>query len=324
MMMRALMAAAAAILVSAAGAPAQESPGAPLTIVVPFAAGGPGDRVAQLLAGPMAEALGREVRVEQIVGGGGTVGAAAVARAAPDGNTVLLYHVGMATGPALYKNLPYDPVADFSPVGLVNELPMVLIGRKDLPPDDLKGLADYLKVEGEAVTFASAGVGSASHLCGLLLMDGLGIRMKHAPYTGTAPAIEDLIAGKVDILCDQSVNATDRILAGAVKAYATTAPARLAALPDVPTAAEAGLPAIEFTNWNGLFAPAGTPEEAIGQLAAALRATLADKTVIASLAGLGSTASGQDDATPAALKARLQSEIERWQPLIRQAGVQPE
>jgi tripartite-type tricarboxylate transporter receptor subunit TctC len=316
--------AVAAILISAAGALAQDAPAAPLTIVVPFAAGGPGDRVAQLLAAPMAEALGREVRVEQIVGGGGTVGAAAVAKAAPDGNTLLLYHVGMATGPALYKDLPYDPVADFSPVGLVNELPMVLIGRKDLPADDLKGLADYLKANGESVRFSSAGVGSASHLCGLLIMKALGIRMTHLPYPGTAPAIKDLIAGKGDILCDQSVNATDPILAGDVKAYATTAHARVPALPDVPTAAEAGLPEIEFTNWNGLFAPAGTPEEAIGQLAGALRTSLADEDVIAKLAELGSTASSQDDATPAALKARLQSEIERWQPLIKEAGVQPE
>ncbi|PJN93995.1 hypothetical protein CNY89_17120, partial [Amaricoccus sp. HAR-UPW-R2A-40] len=221
---------------------AQDYPTQPITIVVPFSAGGPTDTVTRLVAEPMSKALGQQVVVQNVGGAGGTLGAAQVAKAQADGYTLLLHHIGMSTAPSLYDNLTFDPVTDFAPIGLVTNVPMTIIARKDFEPDTLAELVDYVKANADTVTLANAGIGAASHLCGMLFMDAIDTPLTSVPYQGTGPAMTDLIGGQVDFMCDQTTNTTGQIAAGAVKAYAVTTPERLAALPDLPTTAEAGLP----------------------------------------------------------------------------------
>jgi tripartite-type tricarboxylate transporter receptor subunit TctC len=319
-MKRMIAAAFAAMLVSAS-AGAQDYPTQSITIVVPFSAGGPTDTVARLLGEAMSKDLGQQVIVENVTGAGGTVGAARVANAEPDGYTLLLYHIGMATSATLYRNLPYDTLNAFEYVGLVNEVPMVVVGKKDFEPTDFKSLVDYVKANKDTVTYANAGIGSGSHLCGMLFMSAIDTQLTTVPYQGTGPAMTDLLGGQVDFLCDQTTNATNQIKAGSIKAYATTAAQRVAALPDVPTAAEVGLKQFEFGVWHGLYAPKGTPAPVIERLTASLQLALKDPVVLERFAALGATASTAEEATPAALKAKLESEIARWKPLIEAAGV---
>ncbi|MER9414801.1 tripartite tricarboxylate transporter substrate-binding protein [Mesorhizobium sp. M0306] len=312
------VAAAAMLYPSAAGA--QTYPERTITIVVPFSAGGPTDTVTRLVAEAMSKDLGQQVIVENVGGAGGTLGAGRVANAEPDGYTLLLHHIGMATSATLYRNLAYDTLNAFEYVGLVTEVPMTIVARKDLEPTDLKGLVDYAKANKDTVTVANAGIGAASHLCGMLFMSAIGTPLVTVPYKGTGPAMTDLLGGQVDIMCDQTTNTTKQIQGGTIKAYAVTSPQRLDVLPDVPTTIEAGLPQVQVGIWHGIYAPKGTPAEITERLSKSLQVALKDQNVVARFAELGTKPSPEADATPAALKAKLESEIVRWKPIIEAAG----
>ena len=301
-------------------ASAQTYPDRTITMIVPFAAGGPTDTVARLIGEVMSRELGQQVIVENVAGAGGTLGAARLATSEPDGYTLLLHHIGMATSATLYRKLPYEPLNSFDYVGLVTEVPMVIVARKDFEPSDFKALVEYVKANTDKVTLANAGIGAASHLCGMLFMSKVGAKLTTVPYKGTGPALTDLMGGQVDMMCDQSTNTAKQIQAGEIKAYATTTTERLKVLPDVPTAAEAGVAGLEVGIWHGIYVPKGTPQEAIDKLTAALQAALADQNVIKSFGELGTAPVSADQATPAGLKAKLEGEIERWKPVINAAG----
>lgn len=315
----AALAAGAALLASAAAA--QAYPERQVTMVIPFAAGGPTDTVGRLIAEKMSADLGQQVIVQNVGGAGGTLAAGQVAKAEPDGYTIFLHHIGMATSATLYRSLPYDPRTAFEYVGLVTEVPMTIIARKDFEPNDFASLISYVKENADEITLANAGIGAASHLCGMLLMSALESPIVTVPYQGTGPAMTDLLGGQVDLMCDQTTNTTQQIKGGTVKAYAVTSRERLAIFPDLPTAAEGGLDGFEVSVWHGLYTPAGTPAEINERLAESLRTALADPSVAARFAELGTAPSPAEDATPAALKAKLESEIERWKPVIEAAGV---
>lgn len=322
--MRGLLPLAALVVLSqgvlSQGAFAQDYPSQPITIIVPFSAGGPTDTVTRLVAEPMAETLGQQIVVQNVGGAGGTLGATQAAKAAPDGYTLLLHHIGMSTAPSLYPDLAFDPVKDFAPIGLVTSVPMTIIARKDFPPNTLEELIAYVKENKDEVTYANAGIGAASHLCGMLFMNAIDTELVTVPYQGTGPAMTDLIGGQVDFMCDQTTNTTGQILGGEVKAYAVTSPERLANLPDVPTTAEAGLPDFQLGIWHGLYAPAGTPEEALQKLNAALKVAVADPTVGERFAELGTAPATAEEATPEALATLLSDQIALWKPLIEAAG----
>ncbi|MER8916132.1 tripartite tricarboxylate transporter substrate-binding protein [Mesorhizobium sp. M0761] len=316
----AALAAAAAVTLYSFTASAQTYPERTITVVVPFAAGGPTDTVTRLVAEAMSKDLGQQIIVENVGGAGGTLGAGRVANADPDGYTLLLHHIGMATSATLYRKLAYDTLNAFEYVGLVTEVPMAIVARKDLEPVDLKGLVEYAKTNKDTITVANAGIGAASHLCGMLFMSAIGTPLVTVPYKGTGPAMTDLLGGQVDIMCDQTTNTTKQIQGGTIKAYAVTTPERLDVLKDVPTTIEAGLPAVQVGIWHGLYAPKGTPAEITGRLSKSLQVALKDPNVIARFAELGTKPSSEADATPAALKAKLEGEIMRWKPIIEAAG----
>jgi tripartite-type tricarboxylate transporter receptor subunit TctC len=290
-------------------------------MIVPFAAGGPTDTVARLLAEPMTVVLGQQVIVENVGGAGGTLGAGRVAKADPDGYTILLHHIGQATSASLYRKLAYDPATAFEPVGLVTDVPMTLVGKADFEPASVAELLEYIKTKKDEVTYAHAGLGSASQLCGMLLMDALDTPMTTVPYKGTGPAMTDLLGGQVDMMCDQTTNTTSQIKSGKIKAYAVTTKKRVPSLPDLPTLDESGVPGFEVAIWHAIYAPKGTPKEAIDKLAGALQTALKDPKVIERFADLGTEPVAQDRATPAALGAYLQSELAKWKPVIEAAGV---
>lgn len=312
---------AAALLIGAGAAQSQDYPTRPVTMVVPFAAGGPTDTVARLVAQSMSKTLGQQVIVENVGGAGGTIGAARVAKADPDGYTLLLHHIGQATSATLYRKLPYNAKTDFAPVGLVTDVPMTIIAKKDFPAKDLKELVTYVKANPDKVTLANAGVGAASHLCGMLFMQALGTPLTTVPYKGTGPAMNDLVAGQVDLLCDQTTNTTGQIKGGAVKAYAVTTATRVASLPDLPTTKEAGLGAVEVAVWHGIYAPKGTPDAVVTRLSDALKVALKDDVVKQRFGELGTEPVSDARATPKALGDFVASEIERWKPVITAAGV---
>ena len=319
MLNRLLAGSAALALALAAGA--QDYPTRTITVVVPFAAGGPTDTVTRLLSQSMTKSLGQTVIVENTGGAGGTIGVEKVARAKPDGYTLLLMHIGISTSPSLYRNLRYDATKDLDPIGLVTDVPMTLIGRKDFPPKDMKELITYVKANKDKVTYANAGVGAASHLCGMLFMTAIQTDLTTIPYKGTGPAMTDLMGGQVDFMCDQTTNTTPQIKGGKVKGYAVTTKSRVKSLPDLPTVAESGLKNFEVAVWHGLWAPHGTPKAAMDKLVAALQAALKDPGVVAKFAELGTEPVTADRATPAALQAHLKSEIDKWAPIIKKAGV---
>lgn len=313
---------AAMALVAAAGsASAQSFPSRPITMVVPFAAGGPTDTVARLVAQSMSETLGQQVVVENVGGAGGTLGAARVAKADADGYTLLLHHIGQATSATLYRKLPYNPATDFAGIGLVTDVPMTIVAKKDFPAKDLKELVAYVKANADKVTLANAGVGAASHLCGMLFMKEIGTQLTTVPYKGTGPAMNDLVGGQVDVMCDQTTNTTGQIKGGAIKAYAVTTPTKVASLPDLPTTKDAGLPGVQVAVWHGLYAPKGTPADVVQKLNGALLAALKNNTVKARFAELGTEPVSDDRATPQVLDAFVKTEIERWRPIIQDAGV---
>jgi tripartite-type tricarboxylate transporter receptor subunit TctC len=295
-----------------------------ITIVVPFAAGGPTDTLARLIGVPMSKTLKQQVIVENVVGAGGTIAANRVAKASPDGYTLLLHHIGHSTAPALYRNLPYDAIKDFEPIGLVNEVPMTLVAKKDFPPKDLKELISYVKANKDKINLANAGVGAASHLCGMLFMSAIQTELTTVPYNGTGPAMNDLLGGQVDLMCDQTTNTTSQIKAEKIKVYGVTTLKRMATLPGVPTLDEAGLKGFEVDVWHGVYAPKATPKPAIDKLTNALQDALKDSNVKQRFSELGAEPVGLDRATPHALEKHLKAEIDKWSPIIKKAGVYAE
>jgi tripartite-type tricarboxylate transporter receptor subunit TctC len=309
------------LAVTAWSANSQTYPTKPVTMIVPFAAGGPTDTVARQVAQVMAKTLGQPVLVENVAGAGGTIGVKKVIDATNDGHTILLMHIGISTAPALYRTLKYDVTKDLEPVGLVTEVPMTLIAKKAFPANDFKELLVYLKANKDKVSIANAGLGSASHLCGMLFMSAIETDLLTVPYKGTGPAMTDLLGGQVDLLCDQSTNTTSQIKGGQVKAYAATSKTRVSSLPNVPTMEEAGLKGFNVGVWHGLWAPKGTGKPVVDKLNAALQTALKDESVKKKFEDLGTTPEPVARQTPDALRAQVVSEIAKWGPIIKKAGV---
>jgi tripartite-type tricarboxylate transporter receptor subunit TctC len=316
---RALLA-LAALGLAAPPAAAQPFPNRTITIIVPFAAGGPTDTVARLAAEAMGRDLGQTVVVENAGGAGGTIGAQRVATARPDGHTLLLHHIGMATTPSLYRRLAYDPIGGFEPIGLITEVPMTLVAKKDFPANTLAEAIAVIRQRSEALNYGNAGIGAASHLCGLLLMKAVDTAMTTVPFRGTGPAMQELISGRIDLMCDQTTNTTEQINSGAIKVFAVTTRERVASLPNVPTSAEAGLPAFEVSVWHGLYAPKGTPAAITQRLSQALQVALRDPRLVARFTELGTAPVAQDRATPEAHRAFWMADIAKWRPIIQAAG----
>jgi tripartite-type tricarboxylate transporter receptor subunit TctC len=319
MLKRTLFAALAALAASVAGA--QQYPTKPVTMLVPYAAGGPTDTVARVTGQAMIKVLGQTVVVENRPSAGGILAPETVKNAKPDGYTILIHHIGMATTPALYRQLRFNPLTDFDYIGLINDVPMTLIARQNFPAKDFKEFLAYIKANKAKVTYANAGVGAASHLCGMLFMSAIQTDVLTVPYKGTAPAMNDLLGGTVDFMCDQTTNTTAQIKGGKVKAYAVTSKKRVPSLPDIATLDELGLKGFEVGIWHGLYAPKGTPKPVIEKLTAALQDALKDDTVKKRFADLGAEGVPLDRATPAALESHLKSEIAKWGPIIKAAGV---
>jgi tripartite-type tricarboxylate transporter receptor subunit TctC len=295
-------------------------PTKPVTMVVPFAAGGPTDTVARSIAQAMQTTLKQTVIVENVGGAGGTIGVSRVARASPDGYTILLYHIGMATVPALYRKLTFDPLKDFAYIGLVTEVPMTMVARQNFPANNFKEFLAYIKANKAKVSYGNAGLGSASHLCGLLFMSTIETDFTTVPYKGTAPAMNDLLGGQIDFMCDQTTNTTSQIKSGKIKAYAVTTAKRVPSLPDLPTMQEEGLKGFEVSVWHAIYAPKGTPQPVVDTLVKANQAALKDEGVIKRFADLGTDPVSADKATPAYLQKFLAAEIAKWGPIIQKAG----
>ncbi len=314
----------AALSLAAVGAQAQDFPGGkPITMVVPFAAGGPTDRVARDLAEAMQRQLGNNpVIIENLGGAGSTIGTTKVARAKNDGFTLLVTHVGMATTPVLYRKLSYNYDTDFEYLGIINDVPMTLIGKPGLEAKNFAELRTWIGANAGKVNLANAGVGAASHLCGLLFMNALKLDMTTVPYKGTAPAMTDLIGGQVDLMCDQTTNTTSQIEGKKVKAYAVTTAKRLStpALKDLPTLDEAGMKGFQVTIWHGLYAPKGTPAPVLAKLNTALKAALKDPEFIKKQEGLGAVVANDKRVEPAEHKKFVQAEVARFGPVIKAAG----
>jgi tripartite-type tricarboxylate transporter receptor subunit TctC len=319
--LRHALAVAVAVAVSTTAVFAQTYPTRVVTLVVPFAAGGPSDALARLVAQSMSATLKQQVIIENVAGAGGTTGAARVAKAEPDGHTILIHHVALAAGASLYKKLPYDTLKDLEPLGLVNFGPMVLVSRKDFPANDAKQLVDKIKADGSKVTIAHAGVGSNSHLCSLLLQQALGAKPTEVAYRGTGPAMNDLMGGQVDVLCDQTTNAVPQIQGNTVKAYAVTSRNRLDVLSNLPTLIETGFPDFEFVIWHGLYAPRGTPKHVIEALNKALTTAVNDDTIKARFSELGTQVFPSDELAPEAHRARLEREVSKWRDVVAKSGV---
>ena len=292
-----------------------------ISLVVPFAAGGPTDSIARLIAVPMGQSLGQTVVVENVPGAGGTIASTKVARAAPDGYTIYIHHMGMATAQALYDKLPYDPMTSFEYIGQVADVPMVLLGKKDLPANNFKELEAYIRANGSKVTMANAGPGAVSQLCGLLFQSRMGVRLTNIPYKGTGPALTDLLGGQVDLLCDQTTQTIPYIKDGRVKAFGTTTMKRLPAIPNVPTLNEQGLKGFEVKVWHGVYAPKGTPKPVLDKINAALKKALNTPDVKKRLDDANIDIVSMDKVSANGLKDHLDKEINVWGPVIRKANI---
>jgi len=303
----------------ALSAAAQQYPEKSITMLVPYAAAGPTDTVGRLVARSMSRSLGQTVAVENKPSVGGILAPEQVKNSKPDGYTILIHHVGMATAPTLYRQLRFDPLTDFDYIGLINDAPMTLIARPGLPAKDLKEFLAYVKAHKGKVTYANAGIGAASHLCGMLFMSAIKTDFITVPYKGTGPAMKDLLAGQVDFMCDQVTNTTAQIKGGKVKVYGVTSLTRMPSLPDIPTLNEQGLKGFEVGIWHGLYGPKGMPRPVLDRLVAALQASVKDEELKKQFAEVGASAYPADKATPAALQAHLKAEIDRWGPLIKKA-----
>jgi len=308
-----------ALVASSVGA--QQYPAKPLTMLVPYAAGGPTDTVARVVAQSMSKPLGQTVIVENKPSAGGILAPEQVKNAKPDGYTILIHHIGMATTPALYRQLRFNPLTDFEYIGLINDVPMTLIARANFPANNFKEFLDYIKKNKDKVSYANAGIGAASHLCGMLFMSAIETDILTVPYKGTAPAMNDLLGGQVDFMCDQTTNTTSQIKSGKVKVYGVTSATRVPSLPEIPTLQEQGLKGFEVGIWHALYAPKGTPKPVLEKLVGALQDSVKDEGVRRKFADLGATTYPPDKATPAALQAHLKAEIDKWTPLIKKAGV---
>jgi tripartite-type tricarboxylate transporter receptor subunit TctC len=305
----------------AVGASAQATwPARPVSLVVPFAAGGPTDVVARSLAASMSKTLGQTVLVENKLGAGGTVAAAYVARAQPDGYTFFIHHNGMATSTALYRKLSYNPLTDFEYVSQAVDVPMTLLARKDFPANNLQELIAYVKANQSKINLANAGLGAVSQLCGLMFERAIGVKLTAVPFQGTAPAMNALLGGQVDILCDQTTQTIPQIKAGSVKFYGVTTKNRIKALPDAPTLAEQGLKDFEVLVWHGIYAPKGTPKPILDKMNAAVRAALKDPDVVKRMADLGAEIAPDSKLTPEGLQTWLKAEIDKWGPVIKASG----
>ncbi|TAI60134.1 tripartite tricarboxylate transporter substrate-binding protein [Bradyrhizobium sp. Leo170] len=311
---------AAVLAMVSSVASAQTYPARPITLLVPFAAGGPTDTVARMTAQSMSKLLGQTIVVENATGAGGTIATARAARAEPDGYTLLVHHIGISTAATLYRKLPYDTKTAFAPIGLVTNAPMTIIARPDLPPNNLAELITYIKTNGDKMTFGNAGLGAASHLCGMLFMTAIDKQVLTVPYKGNAPVMNDLIAKQIDLTCDQTTNTTGPIASKLVKSYAITTKSGLASMPDLPTADEAGLKGFEVGAWHGLYAPKGTPDEIVRKLSKTLQEALRDPDLVKRFNEINTEPVAQDEATPEALKVKLVSEVDRWKPIIEAAG----
>jgi tripartite-type tricarboxylate transporter receptor subunit TctC len=296
-------------------------PTKPISLIVPFAAGGPTDSIARLIAVPMGQALGQTVVVENAPGAGGTIASTKVARAAPDGYTIYIHHMGMATANALYDKLPYDPMSSFDYIGQVADVPMVLLGKKDLPANNFKELEAYIKANGSKVTMANAGPGAVSQLCGLLFQSRLGIKLTNIPYKGTGPALTDLLGGQVDLLCDQTTQTIPYIKDGRVKAFGTTTMKRLPAIPNVPTLNEQGLKGFEVKVWHGVYTPKGVPQPILDKINAALKKALNTPDVQKRLNDSNIDIVPMEKVSSKGLKDHLEKEINVWGPVIRKANI---
>ena len=292
-----------------------------IQLIVPFAAGGPTDSIARLIAVPMGQALGQTVVVENVPGAGGTIASTKVARAAPDGYTMYIHHMGMATAQALYDKLPYDPMTSFDYIGQVADVPMVLLGKKDLPANNFKELEAYIKANGSKVTMANAGPGAVSQLCGLLFQSRMGIKLTNIPYKGTGPALTDLLGGQVDLLCDQTTQTIPYIKDGRVKAFGTTTMKRLPAIPNVPTLNEQGLKGFEVKVWHGVYVPKGVPQPIQDKINAALKKALNSPDVQKRLNDANIDIVPMEKVSSKGLKDHLEKEINVWGPVIRKANI---
>jgi putative tricarboxylic transport membrane protein len=311
---------AAVVSLSASAAQAQTYPIRNITMIVPFAAGGPTDVVARIVTGQMAPGLGQSIIIENVVGAGGTTGAARAARAANDGYTLITGHMGThAASVPLYPKLAYHPEKNFEPVALLAGTPILILARKDFPPKDLKEFVAYVKANAEKVNAAHAGIGSVSHVSCELLNSILEIKPVGVPFNGTGPAMNALVAGQVDYMCDQIVNAVPQINAGTIKAYAVATPERNPSLLNVPTTTEAGLPAFQAQAWNAIFAPKGTSPDIIAKLNFSAAKALDDETVKKRLLELGSVIPAPADRTPQALGRLVKNEIAKWTPVLKPA-----
>jgi tripartite-type tricarboxylate transporter receptor subunit TctC len=310
----------ALLLSTIVGALAETYPTRSMTMVVPFSAGGPTDVLARILGQRMSQSLGQQIIIENVTGAGGTLGAARVAKAAPDGYTMVMGNLGThAASIGLYKNLSYDPRTSFEPVMLASTTPMVLLAKKDLPAKTLQDVIALARTR--QLTCGSAGVGSISHLTMLLFDQRAHTKVQHVPYRGLSQAMNDLLGGQIELMFDQVISASPHIAGGEVRAIAVTGPTRAAAIPDVPTTAEAGLPELETIAWSALFFPKGTPAAIVSRINAAMGEAMDDKDVIARLAKLGSDVPAPDARTPEALGKLVRSEIDKWVPLITSAEI---
>jgi tripartite-type tricarboxylate transporter receptor subunit TctC len=299
-------------------------PSRPITLITPYPAGGASDFLARTLAEALRVRLNQTVIVQNIGGAGGVVGSMQAAKAKPDGYTLLLNHIGMSTIPLLYKKLAFDPLASYEFIGLFAEAPMVILSRKDFAPRDFAELVAYTKANKEKLTVASSGMGSATHLCAMLYQEALGVPVTMVQYKGAGPAVIDVRSGQVDLICDLPTTTSGAIRSGELKAFVLTAPQRMATLPDVPTAAEVGMPSLDIGVWFGLYAPLGTPKPILETLNKALRDVVADKSVGAQLERIETYLLPLDQATPEAHRRKLASQIELWRPIIEKAGIQAE
>jgi tripartite-type tricarboxylate transporter receptor subunit TctC len=324
-LLQSLVPLALAAVALSAGA-ADDFPSKPITIIVPFAAGGPTDKVARDLAEALRKPLGTTIIVDNAAGAGGAIGANKVARAQPDGYTLLLHHIGMATMPTLVPNIPFKVESDFEYLGMVNDVPMTIIGKPGLPANNYKELVAWLQQNKGRINLGNAGIGSASHLCGLLFQHAMGVEMTQVPYKGTGPAMTDLMGGQIDLMCDQTTNTTGAIEAKKVKVFAVTTPRRLAvpALKDVPTMQELGVKDFQVTIFHGLYAPKGTPAPVLKKINDALKTALKDPDFVKREESLGAVVVTDKRLEPAEHKKFVHGEIAKWTPLIKAAGVHVE
>ncbi len=321
-----LLGAMAGLLLSAGVASAQESwPSKPITLVMPYSVGGGADLMARVLAEAMRKNLGQPITVTNPAGAGSVLGSRQVAQAAPDGYTVLMNHIGLSTAPALYKNLQFDPVKSYEHIGLIAEIPMLVVGGKHLPANNSKELIEYVRKNGDKVTMASSGMGSGTHLCAMLFEKAVGAKVTMVQYKGSAPAYVDIQSGRVDLMCDSTGGSVAQVKGGAVNAFVVTGNKRIESLPAVPYSAEGGLNDLAaMTVWYGLFAPAGTPKPIVDRLSAALQAALRDPELIAKMHSWDATPYEAKFAVPAALRDKMASNVAMWGQLIKSSGLTPQ